>query len=54
MCIGLKMPCGEQDLESTTRCDRDSAEKPPNTTLWTAPNRVHASIAMGNSGVKLM
>ena len=29
----------------------DSAEKPPKTTLWTAPIRAHASIATATSGI---
>ena len=28
-----------------------SAEKPPNTMLWVAPMRVHASIATAASGI---
>jgi len=28
-----------------------SAEKPPNTTLWVAPMRAHASMAIAASGI---
>jgi hypothetical protein len=37
-------------LQSWMRFLSDSAEKPPNTTLWIAPMRAQASIAMGSSG----
>jgi hypothetical protein len=39
---------------STIRPDNESAEKPPNTTVWGAPSRVQASIAMGSSGTMPM
>ena len=33
------------------RSRSDSALKPPKTTLWTAPMRAHASMAMASSGM---
>ena len=36
-------------LASSMRCARDSAEKPPKTTLWTAPILAQASMAAGSS-----
>ncbi len=36
---------------SISRSRSDSAEKPPKTTLWGAPMRVHASMAMASSGI---
>ncbi len=39
---------------SFIRPDSESAEKPPKTTVWGAPSRVHASIATGNSGTMPM
>ena len=38
-------------LQSTRRLARESAENPPNTTLWIAPMRAHASIAIGSASV---
>ena len=35
---------------SFIRSESDSAEKPPNTTMWGAPRRVQASMAIGSSG----
>jgi hypothetical protein len=35
---------------SFRRSESESAEKPPNTTVWGAPIRAHASIAIGVSG----
>ncbi len=37
--------------ESLMRSRKASAEKPPKTTLWIAPMRAHANMAMGNSGI---
>ena len=37
--------------ENSIRSRTDSAEKPPNTTLWTAPMRAHASIATATCGI---
>ena len=37
--------------QSRMRSRRASAEKPPNTTLWMAPMRAQASMAMGSSGI---
>ncbi len=37
-------------LQSWMRFRSDSEEKPPNTTLWIAPMRAQASMAMGSSG----
>jgi hypothetical protein len=36
---------------SSMRSRSDSAEKPPNTTLWVAPIRVQARSAIGSSGI---
>jgi len=36
-------------LQSCSRCASDSDEKPAKTTLWIAPIRAHASIAIGSS-----
>ena len=36
---------------SLIRPARASAEKPPKTTVWAAPSRAQASIAIGNSGI---
>ena len=36
---------------SLMRSRSDTALKPPNTTLWTAPMRAQASIATGSSGI---
>ena len=36
---------------SLIRDDSESAEKPPKTTVCGAPRRVHASIAIGSSGI---
>ena len=36
---------------SLMRADSESAEKPPKTTVCGAPSRVHASIAIGSSGI---
>ncbi len=36
---------------SFARSERESAEKPPKTTVWGAPSRVQASIATGSSGI---
>ena len=36
---------------SLMREERASAEKPPNTTVWGAPMRAQASIAIGSSGI---
>ena len=36
---------------SLMRSRSDSAEKPPNTTEWTAPIRAQASMAMAASGI---
>ena len=36
-------------LQSTSRLARESAENPPNTTLWMAPMRAHASIEIGSA-----
>jgi hypothetical protein len=33
------------------RSRSESLEKPPKTTEWAAPMRVHASIATGSSGI---
>ena len=42
----------EQDaLESLMRSRSDSELKPPKTTLWMAPMRAHASIAIASSGM---
>jgi hypothetical protein len=35
---------------SLIRSDNDWALKPPNTTLWAAPMRAHANIAMAGFG----
>jgi hypothetical protein len=40
-----------RQVESLMRSRSDSALKPPNTTLWMAPMRAHASIAMASSGI---
>ena len=37
--------------ENSIRSRTDSAEKPPNTTLWIAPMRAQASIATATSGI---
>ena len=37
--------------ENSMRSRTASAEKPPNTTLWGAPIRAHASIEMTTSGI---
>ena len=37
--------------ENSMRSFTDSAENPPNTTLWGAPMRAHASIATATSGI---
>ncbi len=37
--------------ETSIRSATDPAEKPPKTTLWTAPIRVQASIATATSGI---
>ena len=37
--------------ENSIRSRTDSGEKPPNTTLWTAPIRAQASIATATSGI---
>ena len=37
--------------ENSIRSRTDSAEKPPKTTLWTAPMRAQASIATATSGI---
>ena len=37
--------------ESLMRSRSDSALKPPKTTLWTAPMRAQASIAIASSGI---
>ena len=39
---------------SLSRPARESALKPPKTTVWGAPSRVQASIATGNSGTMPM
>jgi len=39
------------ESQSKMRSRRESAEKPPNTTLWMAPIRAQASMAMGSSGI---
>ena len=36
--------------ESRSRSASESDEKPPKTTMWGAPIRAHASIAIGSSG----
>ena len=36
---------------SLMRPARASAEKPPKTTVWGAPSRAQASIAIGSSGI---
>jgi hypothetical protein len=36
---------------SLIRPDSDSAEKPAKTTVWGAPSRAQASIAIGSSGI---
>ena len=38
-----------RDLQSATRDASDSAEKPANTTEWTAPMRAHANMVIGSS-----
>ena len=40
--------------ESLMRSRSDSALKPPKTTLWTAPMRAQASIAIASSGISGM
>jgi hypothetical protein len=40
--------------ESRSRSARDSDENPPNTTMWGAPIRAHASMAIGSSGIMPM
>ena len=37
--------------ENSIRSLTESTENPPNTTLWTAPIRAHASIATATSGI---
>ncbi len=37
--------------QSLMRPDSDSAENPPKTTVWGAPIRAQASIAIGSSGI---
>ncbi len=37
-------------LASSMRTASSRAANPPNTTLWTAPSRAHASIAIAASG----
>jgi hypothetical protein len=39
------------DFASLIRSRRDSGEKPPKTTLWGAPMRAQASIAITTSGI---
>ena len=37
--------------QSLIRSASDSGENPPKTTVWGAPRRAQASMAIGNSGI---